>query len=477
MMTEDILRYRLVKTMIAWCGGKMGGSEHLEILNLYNSHTLLPRGYAVKPNDAYCATTVSAAAIKCGIGDKTVIECSCAELIKQAKAKGWWVEDDSCTPKIADLCLYDWQDGGKGDNAGAPDHVGMVVASSEEGFTVAEGNMSGGAIGFRFMQRDGRYIRGFICPDYAAMCEEERIATAPAEPRNDTKRVRYYAHPDYSYVTVLEIPKSTIGSLDFAEAKQPRETLKAFYDRQEVKPDVVINAGFFSLADGTPCFGQIDNGVTRVYDTRYNEGFGTQYKGGELQYGFFVNGGWHDFLSAYPMLVKGSNALTSWDYATELDYKAVRSIIGYNAKSIFYVHVGKPGMRFAEMAKLMEKLGCEYAMNLDGGGSARCLLQGKVIGTPTENRAVDSVFAVYLKGGVKVNPYPVPNGATLRKRNLNVTANKWLQWELNDHGCDCGEVDGVFGAKTAEAVKAFQRERGLEVDGVAGSKTIGALTQ
>lgn len=169
-MTEKTLRYELVKTMIGWCGGKKGGREHIEILNTYNSHKPLPRGYAVKPNDAYCATTVSAAAIKCGIGDKTIIECSCSELINQAKERGWWVEDDAYAPKPADLCLYDWGDSGKGDDVGAPDHVGMVIAVGDEGFTVAEGNVAGGAIGFRFMERDGRYIRGFICPNYASMC-------------------------------------------------------------------------------------------------------------------------------------------------------------------------------------------------------------------------------------------------------------------------------------------------------------------
>ncbi|MBQ6756771.1 MAG: phosphodiester glycosidase family protein [Oscillospiraceae bacterium] len=471
-MTESILRYRLVKTMVAWCGGKKGGSEHLEILNLYNSHTPLPRGYAVKPTDAYCATTVSAAAIKCGIGNKTVIECSCAELIKQAKAKGWWVENDGCTPKIADLCLYDWQDSGKGDNVGAPDHVGMVVASSEEGFTVAEGNMSGGAIGFRFMERDGKYIRGFICPDYAGIAkimESEDKAVSQ-------KRVRYYTHPDYSYVTVLEIPISEIRKIDFTPAKQPRETLKNFYDRQTDKPGFICNAGFFSMTDGTPCFGQVDEGVVRVNDTRYNEGFGVL--SGDLTrlvYGRFTDGGWKDFLSAYPMLVKGGKKLTEWSYATELNYKAVRSIIGYNDETIFYVHVGKPGMNFSQMASVMLGLGCTYAMNLDGGGSARALLQGSVIGTPTENRAVDSVLAIYFKADAKFNPYPTPS-VMLKKLRLNIAGNKWLQWELNSKGYDCGAIDGVFGTNTENAVKAFQRDNGLEVDGIAGLKTIAALT-
>ena len=37
------------------------------------------------------------------------------------------------------------------------------------------------------------------------------------------------------------------------------------------------------------------------------------------------------------------------------------------------------------------------------------------------------------------------------------------------------QVDGVFGARTAQAVRAFQRQRGLQVDGVVGERTWYAL--
>lgn len=40
---------------------------------------------------------------------------------------------------------------------------------------------------------------------------------------------------------------------------------------------------------------------------------------------------------------------------------------------------------------------------------------------------------------------------------------------------EVGKVDGYFGPKTAAAVKAFQKDHGLEVDGVVGSKTRQAL--
>lgn len=51
------------------------------------------------------------------------------------------------------------------------------------------------------------------------------------------------------------------------------------------------------------------------------------------------------------------------------------------------------------------------------------------------------------------------------------TAVKQLQSRLNQLGFNAGAADGAFGPKTLAAVKAFQRSRGLEADGVVGPKT------
>jgi peptidoglycan hydrolase-like protein with peptidoglycan-binding domain len=51
-----------------------------------------------------------------------------------------------------------------------------------------------------------------------------------------------------------------------------------------------------------------------------------------------------------------------------------------------------------------------------------------------------------------------------------------LQALLNCHGYDTGGLDGDFGAQTDKAVRAFQSDNGLYVDGVAGKATFGALT-
>ena len=50
-----------------------------------------------------------------------------------------------------------------------------------------------------------------------------------------------------------------------------------------------------------------------------------------------------------------------------------------------------------------------------------------------------------------------------------------LQTELNAQGYACGEVDGVFGQNTLNAVMAFQTAKGLTADGVVGAQTWGAL--
>ena len=50
-----------------------------------------------------------------------------------------------------------------------------------------------------------------------------------------------------------------------------------------------------------------------------------------------------------------------------------------------------------------------------------------------------------------------------------------LQTALNALGYDCGAADGIFGAKTEAAVRNFQRDHSLTVDGIAGKATQAAL--
>lgn len=53
-----------------------------------------------------------------------------------------------------------------------------------------------------------------------------------------------------------------------------------------------------------------------------------------------------------------------------------------------------------------------------------------------------------------------------------VTALQRKLWAL---GFDPGPIDGAFGPKTDDAVKRYQEEKGLQVDGIAGLETFTSL--
>ncbi len=173
-MTENQLRQKVASIINAWVGAVKGSAKHLEILEIYNGHKPLARGYKMQVKDAYCAATVSAAYIKAGIVEYTGTECGVEKFTVVAKGKGIWVENDAHTPKIGDACVYDWDDTGKGDNTGSGDHIGIVTQVNKAAgtFVVTEGNMSGGKVGKRTMAINGKYIRGFICPDFAAIAKK-----------------------------------------------------------------------------------------------------------------------------------------------------------------------------------------------------------------------------------------------------------------------------------------------------------------
>ena len=50
-----------------------------------------------------------------------------------------------------------------------------------------------------------------------------------------------------------------------------------------------------------------------------------------------------------------------------------------------------------------------------------------------------------------------------------------IQTKLKRWGYYNGNVDGIYGSQTMEAVKKFQRKNGLTADGIAGTKTLQAM--
>ena len=188
-------RSAIVSEAISHLGVKEGSVLHHKIIDRYNSQKSLPRGYKVKYTDAWCATFVSFLAIVMGYTDIIPVECGCPQMIAKAKEMGIWVEDDSYVPKPGDIPLYDWQDSGKGDNTGTPDHIGMSEKVVNGMMTVIEGNLND-AVGRRVIPVNGRYIRGYIVPRYDDDDEPKQAESAKTAPAVD------YAHTIDCYAKV-----------------------------------------------------------------------------------------------------------------------------------------------------------------------------------------------------------------------------------------------------------------------------------
>lgn len=166
-MTESQLRKSVVDIAVGWLGYNETNGKHKTIIDIYNAHKPLARGYKVKYTDHWCATTVSAVFIKAGLTDIAPTECSCSKMIELYKAKGRWKEADNYVPAVGDILMYDWQDSGVGDNKGNPDHVGIVVSVIGKNIKVIEGNKNC-AVAYRTLAVDGKYIRGYCLPNYAS---------------------------------------------------------------------------------------------------------------------------------------------------------------------------------------------------------------------------------------------------------------------------------------------------------------------
>lgn len=165
-----------------WIGLKESNGSHMEIINVYNGHSPLARNYKVKSTDSWCATFVSACAIKAGLADIIPLECSCGNMITLAKNMGIWNEDDNITPNPGDIIMYDWD---KKD--GWPEHVGIVEAVSGNQITVIEGNKSD-AVARRTIAVGNTSIRGYVQPKYSGA-----TATQPSQPSTGNEAtVDYY---------------------------------------------------------------------------------------------------------------------------------------------------------------------------------------------------------------------------------------------------------------------------------------------
>ncbi|HPJ02125.1 MAG TPA: peptidoglycan-binding protein [Candidatus Limiplasma sp.] len=112
----------------------------------------------------------------------------------------------------------------------------------------------------------------------------------------------------------------------------------------------------------------------------------------------------------------------------------------------------------------------------DGTASAVMLFQAQHGLSDDGLAGTDTLTLLYSSGAQTYRPTPTPTAtpSVIRKgeHSDRVTA---VQQRLLELGFYSGEIDGQFGNGTEEAVRLFQRQNGLDVDGIIGSQTLAAV--
>jgi hypothetical protein len=126
-------------------------------------------------------------------------------MIALYRSAGRWMENDAYIPKPGDIIFYDWEDSGSGDNQGVADHVGIVSSVSGNVINVVEGNYSD-MVTTTAQRVNGKCIRGYGLPDYAAKADDEPLPEPePEDPVPDSPE-----DPDDGFCSV-KLPVLLIG--------------------------------------------------------------------------------------------------------------------------------------------------------------------------------------------------------------------------------------------------------------------------
>lgn len=195
----------------SWIGYSEANGKHKKIIDLYNAHKPLARGYAVRYSDSWCDTCLSAAFIKAGavklIGGT---ECGVEEHIKIFKKSGIWIEDGTITPKPGDIICYNW-DNSSQPNDGYADHIGIVESVSGNTITTIEGNYKD-SVGRRVIPVGWGYIRGYARPRYAVEPQQEKSNDADLQQKVYHVQAATFTDRKYADQLVLKLKSYGIDS-------------------------------------------------------------------------------------------------------------------------------------------------------------------------------------------------------------------------------------------------------------------------
>ena len=160
-------------------------------------------------------------------------------------------------------------------------------------------------------------------------------------------------------------------------------------------------------------------------------------------------------------------------YATDNRYPAAsRTVAGYVAENIGNTGVVRNrGATPIAGVGMLSSVNCAAALSEPGFMTnfreAKLMLDPEFqqLAAEAAARALCTYYGVVYTPQASGVAYP-----TLRRGSRGQYV-LYLQWMLTVNGYDAGSPDGIFGAGTERAVKAFQTDNGLAADGIVGRQT------
>ena len=225
---------------------------------------------------------------------------------------------------------------------------------------------------------------------------------------------------------VIKISKNKIKKIDIINVQGG---ITASQVNSKYKPDYLINLALYDMASGTNITHLKDEGKISGY-LFSEEGIGIK---GDAEITFCTKNdkSIRDFVGGSPVFLKNRAKSIDWGnkYSEYVDGCHLRSAIGFNNNEVILYNSDKE-VKIDKMAEELIAEDCDYAINLDGGGSCHLQEGTKVYKKSTRKNV--SWLLIYLKEEKKVpkvflgvghggkDPGAVANGLKEKDINLKV---------------------------------------------------------
>lgn len=189
---------------------------------------------------------------------------------------------------------------------------------------------------------------------------------------------------------IVSIGNDEIEKIDIVQLGG--RTMKQWYDKQENKPDYIINASLWD--DGKNAIGTIWQNGELVRNEGTGYGFGISKSGG-FGFGNPWDIAWNNYITGYPALIKDGKIMPDSVDSYVMTSKSKRSVIASAGNNIYLIATNE--MTVAQLRKFLADNGYYNAINLDGGGSSRLMIGDKAVNSPTADRIIPNAICVWLK--------------------------------------------------------------------------------